>query len=352
MAAKVAQTLEYRGCQLNAAQLVKENLKDNGQDFQDSPDDEEDTRDNQEYLNNLEEEFQERSILAKSKRFFKKESQRFSRAKATDETKCHKCGRNGHFAKDCFSKTSVPSYSPSFQNNAQPRFFSSSKQKHKLRPTKDFEAKYNKVKAKLTLLSSSTSAPKSSMVKNKGLVVEAYEWDKEEVSSDDNEMVKLKVLMALDDDENTTVGKESARNIDDTKVFIPYAERPWLSKAEGFIFPNHDTGRILPAKYMNTMNMSQHLKNQGGSSSRSKTSRPLKPFLPCKHCGFSDHQYDDCVNYPECEIYGSYDHDTHGHDRVISLRRGIKPRNPQLVIKNCETYDGTVHTTTDHNDIE
>ncbi|GKC77490.1 hypothetical protein Tco_1128264, partial [Tanacetum coccineum] len=53
---------------------------------------------------------------------------------------------------------------------------------------------------------------KSSMVKNKGLVAEAYEWDEEDVSSDDNEMVKVKVLMALADDENVVIGKESAKN--------------------------------------------------------------------------------------------------------------------------------------------
>ncbi|GJY87880.1 hypothetical protein Tco_0502508 [Tanacetum coccineum] len=34
----------------------------------------------------------------------------------------------------------------------------------------------------------------------------------------------------------------------DTKVSIPRVEIPWLSKAEGFILPNHDTGRILPAE--------------------------------------------------------------------------------------------------------
>ncbi|GJR20200.1 retrovirus-related pol polyprotein from transposon TNT 1-94 [Tanacetum coccineum] len=38
----------------------------------DSPDDEEDTRSSQEYLNDLEEEYQARALLAKSKRFFKK----------------------------------------------------------------------------------------------------------------------------------------------------------------------------------------------------------------------------------------------------------------------------------------
>nr|GEY09841.1 hypothetical protein [Tanacetum cinerariifolium] len=128
MAAELPQTLEYKGVQSNAApmlELVKGNLKDNGQDFQDSPNDEEDTRDSQEYLNDL--------------------------------------------------------------------------------PTKDFEAKYNKFKAKLALFSSSTS----SMVKNKGLVVEAYERDEKDVSSDDNEMVKVKVLMALVDDENVIVSKET-----------------------------------------------------------------------------------------------------------------------------------------------
>ncbi|GKF18169.1 hypothetical protein Tco_0063087, partial [Tanacetum coccineum] len=36
-------------------------------DFQDSPDDEEDTRSSHEYLNDLEEEYQERALLAKSK---------------------------------------------------------------------------------------------------------------------------------------------------------------------------------------------------------------------------------------------------------------------------------------------
>ncbi|GKE37931.1 hypothetical protein Tco_1461336, partial [Tanacetum coccineum] len=105
-------------------------------------------------------------------------------------------------------------------------------------------------------------------------------------------------------------------------------------------------------KYMSTMNMTQHLKSQGGSSSRSKTSRPSKPFPPCIHCGFNDHLSDDCVNYLICDICGSYDHETHGHKRVISLRRGIKPRNPQQVTKSCETCGSTVHTTTDYNDIE
>ncbi|GJV24011.1 hypothetical protein Tco_1376706 [Tanacetum coccineum] len=43
---------------------------------------------------------------------------------------------------------------------------------------KDFEAKYNKVKAKLALLSSSASVSKDVSIKNKGLIAEAYEWMK------------------------------------------------------------------------------------------------------------------------------------------------------------------------------
>ncbi|GJR36403.1 hypothetical protein Tco_1212087 [Tanacetum coccineum] len=154
---------------------------------------------------------------------------------------------------------------------------SSPQHKPELRPTKDFEAKYNKVKAKLALLSSSASASKASMVNNKDLIDETYEWD-EEVSSDDNEMVEVKVLMALAE-ENDAVSKEGARNgewvkihiekciseqipsqkkrilrvdqltedpsssgqkdlvfvkssANDTKVTIPGVERPWLSEAK------------------------------------------------------------------------------------------------------------------------
>nr|GEV56433.1 hypothetical protein [Tanacetum cinerariifolium] len=108
-------------------------------------------------------------------------------------------------------------------------------------------------------------------------------FKKEEESSDDNEIVEAKVLMALAK-ENNAVSKEGARNgewikisirkrilevdqltedpsslgqkdlvfikslADDSKVTIHGVERPWLSKKEGFILPNHDTGRILPVE--------------------------------------------------------------------------------------------------------
>ncbi|GJW22127.1 hypothetical protein Tco_0032749 [Tanacetum coccineum] len=247
-----------------------------------SPDNEEDTRSSHEYLNDLEEEYQARALLAKSKRFFKKE----------------------------------------------------------LRPTKEFEAKYNKVKAKLALLSSSASASKAATIKNKGLITEAYEWDKEEVKEGARNvewvkisMRKVHTLPEIEDNDdrktyldylyidlnyfeeqrnnllskhrvlvhelsackeqllvlkqakldfltmqhvNSEILKEN-KNLrtelkeltaitetwlnssnkvnhfgkkdqvfvksltDDTKVSIPCVERTWLSEAEGFILPNYDT---------------------------------------------------------------------------------------------------------------
>nr|GEY24138.1 retrovirus-related Pol polyprotein from transposon TNT 1-94 [Tanacetum cinerariifolium] len=81
----------------------------------------------------------------------------------------------------------------------------------------DFKAKYNKVKAKLAPLSSSASAFKSSMVNNKGLITEAYEWDVEEVSSDDNDMVEVKLLMALAED-NDVISKKGAKNGEWVKI--------------------------------------------------------------------------------------------------------------------------------------
>ncbi|GKE44710.1 hypothetical protein Tco_1471994 [Tanacetum coccineum] len=235
--------------------------------------------------------------------------------------------------------------------------------------------------------------------------------------------------------------------VDDTKVTIPGVERPWLSEAEGFILPNHDTAdessicstplpllkkldgaepisrpktiklslrskstfkdealkdiiinepSSAPAKgnksslalkvhsapaarvshftpevinlnrcektdhktcdhaeYISIMNMSQHLKSLGRASSRSKTLRPSKRFFPpCTHCGCIDHLSNECLYCPICGLCGSYDHDTNGHNRIISLEREINPRNPQHTFKRCEVYGSSTHNTTDRYDIE
>ncbi|GJW09538.1 hypothetical protein Tco_1575365 [Tanacetum coccineum] len=107
-------------------------------DFQYSPDDEEDSRSSQENLNNLEEEYQARALLAKSR-------------------------------------------------------------------------------------SSSASSSKPQWLRTKGLIVETYEWDEKEVSSDENETTKVKVLMALADDENLVVDKESAKMVNG--IFLTESQR-------------------------------------------------------------------------------------------------------------------------------
>ncbi|GJU25658.1 hypothetical protein Tco_1164279 [Tanacetum coccineum] len=96
------------------------------------------------------------------------------------------------------------------------------------------------------------------------------------------------------------------------------------------------------SSYFKNKNSQQYHPDQGESSSRSRPARPAIPFPSCIHCGYNDHKSNDYVYYPICEICRSYDHDTHGHDRIISLRRGIKPRNTQHVTNNCETCSSNV----------
>ncbi|GKC32761.1 hypothetical protein Tco_1040055, partial [Tanacetum coccineum] len=66
----------------------------------------------------------------------------------------------------------------------------------------------------------------------------------------------------------------------------------------------------------------------------------------------TDHLSNECLYYPICGLCGSYNHDTNGHNRIISREREINPRNPQHAFKRCEVYGSSTHTTTDHYDIE
>ncbi|GKE27319.1 hypothetical protein Tco_1442703, partial [Tanacetum coccineum] len=242
---------------------------------------------------------------------------------------------------------------------------------------------------------------------------------------------------------------------DDTKVSIPGVERPWLSEPEGFILPNHDTGRILTAKSQrNTTDPSvvvtDSLATKYDSADESLVcSNPLPPLkkldgvepvfgsktiksilrskytfkaktlksvkinepssAPAKgnksssalkvnsapagklksvkikddpplaiiikelndlKLQFSKNQSSYSRNNQQYErtdhktcdhaeyistmniLYGSYDHDTNGHNRIISLEREINLRNPQHAFKRCEACGSLTHTTTDHYDIE
>nr|GFD04840.1 hypothetical protein [Tanacetum cinerariifolium] len=72
---------------------------------------------------------------------------------------------------------------------------------------------------------------------------------------------------------------------DDTKVTIPGVERPWLSKAEGFILPNHDIGRILSSEAQrNTTNSSVSITDSSALAGAEPISGPktIKSILRSK----------------------------------------------------------------------
>ncbi|GKA85703.1 hypothetical protein Tco_0807357 [Tanacetum coccineum] len=144
------------------------------QDFQENSDDEVDERSSEEYLRDLDIEFHERALLANSKR---------------------------HFTKDCFSKMSEPSYkspvtgyssmSKGFQPMFTPKLIQSSQNsisQAEPKIQKDYKAEYKKIKSKLALLEANplmSQISKTFQPKNKGLVVETFDWDEEEVSNDE-----------------------------------------------------------------------------------------------------------------------------------------------------------------------
>ncbi|GKC90341.1 hypothetical protein Tco_1150990 [Tanacetum coccineum] len=172
-------------------------------------------RSTEEYLRDLNIEFHERALLENSKCFIKRRNN-FSSQKANENNKCFKCGKKCHFAKDFLSKTSEPSYKSSvsglsskgFQPKFTPKliqFSQSSSSQVDPKIQKDYKVEYKKMKAKLALLEASPSTsqtPKTFQPKNTGLVTETFDWYEEDVS-DDEEVIEVKVLMALADDKLT-----------------------------------------------------------------------------------------------------------------------------------------------------
>ncbi|GKD93089.1 retrovirus-related pol polyprotein from transposon TNT 1-94, partial [Tanacetum coccineum] len=91
---------------------------------------------------------------------------------------------------------------------------------------------------------------------------------------------------------------------------------------------------------------------QYASPSKKILKEKAKPFPPCTHCGFNEHRPDDCKNYPECEICGSYDHFTSGYHHVIEIRGGVLPESSQYressIGVKCNTYSTTDNNEFDH----
>nr|GEU57010.1 hypothetical protein [Tanacetum cinerariifolium] len=192
---------------------------------------------------------------------------------------------------------------------------------------------------------------------------------------------------------------------DNSEVSITGSSKPKLSKVEDFNLTNHDTNKhplplleklagakpIHGAKTIKSILKSnptfkaESLKgitlkepssapakdNKKGSSASKTSSAPtcklknvkvkddrplaivMKELNKLKlHLNKKSHLISKTVSLNRYELCRSYDHDTYGHHRIISLRREIKPRDPQHVTKNCEICGSNVHTTYDHNDIE
>ncbi|GJV89686.1 retrovirus-related pol polyprotein from transposon TNT 1-94 [Tanacetum coccineum] len=318
-------------------------------DFQDNPDDEEDTRSCQEYLNDLEEEFHERAMLAKSKRFFKKGSQRFSDAKATDETQYHKCRRIvlvlQHLSQQ-WSRTKVLLL----------KHMNGMKKMCHLMTMKWLN---------LMALADDENVNVGKESARNGEWVKISMRKTEILKENQNLKKELKELTATTE---TSLNSSNKSSVEDTKVSILVVERPWLSEAKGFTLPNHDTGRILPAESQLKVTNSLVIFTDSSitnydSSDESLVYSTLLPLLERlasaepgnKNVSASKKNSAPTgkqKNLKTDDDIPFYDHDTKGHNSCISLRRGIKPRNPQHVTKSCETCGSNVHTTTDHNDIE
>ncbi|GJT71308.1 copia protein [Tanacetum coccineum] len=166
--------------------------------YEDTPkknsDDEVDERTSEEYLRDLDIKYHERALLANTKSFIKGRNN-FSGQKANENTECYKCGKKCHFARDCFSKTSEPSYkspvnnyssvSKGFQLKFTPKpIQSSSNSNNQADPKfqKDYKAEYKKIKANLALLEATPSNVQAILLSKD----EAQESDEEVLAARDD----------------------------------------------------------------------------------------------------------------------------------------------------------------------
>ncbi|GJT60552.1 hypothetical protein Tco_1004085 [Tanacetum coccineum] len=383
--------------------------------IQDSLDDEEDTRSSYEYLNDLEEEYQARALLAKSKRFFKNgknkgliaetydwddeevssDENEVTEVKAltalTDEEKVSigkESARNGDWTKISMKKHVNTEILKENQNlkfelkkltSITETWLNSSNivnqcineqiptQKKKILRIDQLteytsssgfkDPVFVKSSANNSDMSiTSSNIPKSSETEDSTLPNQYTD----EVPSNDTPLPPLKKLYGAEH----IFGPKTFKLILKSKSTIKAETLKGIIKIEPSSAPaggksssaskTYSTlaGKLKIVKMEDDPPLAIHHNGQDESSSRSRPSRPSVSFPSCIYCGYNDHHSNDCLYYSTCEIRGRYDHDTHDHNRIISLRRGINPKNPQHVTKNCKTCGRNVHTISDHNDIE
>nr|GEY63434.1 hypothetical protein [Tanacetum cinerariifolium] len=315
----------------------EENLIDN------SSDDEEDTRSSHEYLNDLDEEYQAKALLDKSKRFFKKGTQ-----------------------------SSSASALNSFSSKNKGLIVESHDWDEEEVSSDDEETE---VKALMALIDEeriyvgkeSTRNGECTKITIKSNLHKSSEAEDSTLPNHDTDEVPLNKSQRNTIDPSVVVSDSPAPGYDSANESSVCSTPLLLLKKLDGAEPTPARGNksslasktnSSPAGKLKNVNveddpaLTMHHTGQGKSSSRSRPSRPSVSYPSCIHCGYNNHHSDDCLYYPTCEICGRYDRNTHDYNKIISQRRGINPRNPQHVTKNCETCSSNVHTTSDQNDIE
>nr|GEU87301.1 retrovirus-related Pol polyprotein from transposon TNT 1-94 [Tanacetum cinerariifolium] len=210
----------------------------------DSHDDEEDTRSSHEYMNDLEEEYQERSLLTKSKRFFKKGTKSASASKTLMVNNISIIAEAYEWDEEEVSS----------DDNEMVKV----KVLMALAEENDTASKEGAKNGKWVKISMRKHVNTEILKENKNLKTELKEltaitktWlnSSNKVNQCISEQIpsQKKRIMGVDqltEDPSSSGQKDLVfvkSSTNDTKVSIPGVEIPWLSEAEGFILPNHDT---------------------------------------------------------------------------------------------------------------